>query len=264
MTDVVELTLPVRSESATLVLTRADDPRSTARDLAEAVGTDAVLSARVLMLANSSFYGLSGRVGRLEFAVSVLGFTTVRALALATAADVAGRVPDGFWEHAALAATSADQLAGLFDAEPPDAFCLGLLHGFGTALLHQQQPVPGLCTTEDHELATLVADERASYGIDHAAFGALVLRDWMFPDRLCAGVAGHHDVPDEHAEPLERVLFTARVCADWSRSGRPPAVGQTATVERISGGRLVADDLPTWLERIGERAAALCEGLARL
>lgn len=256
--------LPARSESATLVLTRVADNRSTAADVAAAVGTDPVLAARVLMLANSTFYGLSARVGRLELAVSVLGFTTVRALALATAAEVAGRVPDRFWDHAALAATSADQLAPLFDATPADAFCLGLLHGIGTALLHQQHPTPGLCTTDGPGLVALTAAEMAVYGTDHAAFGATVLRDWQFPEALCQEVAAHHDEPAPDGRPLARVLYSARLCGDWMLTGRPATPDALGTIEALSGGRLAAEDIPTWIDRIGERADALRDGLSRL
>ena len=95
-----------------------------------------------MRLANSAYYGLSGRVRTVTFAVTVLGFTTVRSLALTAAAGVGGGdpVPPGFWRRSACTAVAAGELARPLGLHAPDAFCLGLLSGIGQALLHHADP----------------------------------------------------------------------------------------------------------------------------
>src|SRR5919197_4470276 len=95
--------LPTNPTAAVRVLWLADDPNSSSEDLAAAVSTDPALTTRIMHLANSAYYGLSGRVPSGAFAITVLGFSAVRTLAAAAAAgalDRQGAVPEGFLHHA--------------------------------------------------------------------------------------------------------------------------------------------------------------------
>jgi hypothetical protein len=77
-------------------------------------------------------------------------------------------------------------------------------------------------------------------------------------------VAAHHDEPAPDGRPLARVLYSARLCGDWMLTGRPATPDALGSIEALSGGRLAAEDIPTWIDRIGERADALRDGLSRL
>lgn len=208
--------LPARADVATRVLTVVDDPTSNASDLARAVGADPALAARTVGLANSAYYGLSGRVATIEFAVSVVGFNTVRALSLTLAAglDRPGAVPEGFWEQAATCAAAAGELAPSFGVSAPEAFCLGLLHTIGSALLHQAMPLPALCLPFPSDPGEQAEQEIERYGYGHAEVGARVLAGWNFPPALCFLIAHHHDALPLDASPLARVLQATRSCAD--------------------------------------------------
>src|SRR3954454_19569323 len=95
--------LPTDSTAAVRVLLIADDASSSADDLGAVVAADPALTTRVMRMANSAFYGLSGRVRSCAFAVTVLGFSTVRSVAAATAAGALEEdvtLPPGFWLHA--------------------------------------------------------------------------------------------------------------------------------------------------------------------
>ena len=85
--------LPAQQSAAVRVLHVVDDPASSSTDLATAVGADPVLTAQVMRMANSAYYGLSGRVRSCEFAVTLLGFATIRSLAAAFAAGAIGAEP---------------------------------------------------------------------------------------------------------------------------------------------------------------------------
>ncbi len=95
--------MPARAGAAARVLAITDDPEASIGDLVNAVGADPALAAKILTLANSAYYGLSRRVGTLQYAISVIGFQTVRALAVPVCAGLDGpnAVPAGFWEGAA-------------------------------------------------------------------------------------------------------------------------------------------------------------------
>lgn len=211
--------LPAHPTAAARVLWIADDPTSSATDLAGAISADPALTARAMKLANSAYYGLSGRVSSATFAVTVLGFSTVRSLAVATTARVIGveaSVPRGFWNHAAATACACALVSGRVDAPRPDAFSLGLLHDLGDALLHQADPdgwraARSAATSPDSLDA--VYSERRVLGIDHARAAGRVLTAWRFPTEFTTAIEHHHDGPDQALTPLHKALVAGHALA---------------------------------------------------
>jgi HD-like signal output (HDOD) protein len=255
--------MPARAGAAARVVALADDPDTSAQQLAEAIAPDAVFAARLLRVANSSYYGLGGRVSSLTFAVAVVGFQTVRSLAVAAAAglDSPDAVPAGFWEVAATCATAAELVAPLLGANPGEAFSLGLLHVLGSALLHQQSPLPMLCLPEPESPSELVHLEQQLYGIDHQEAGARVLTAWRLPEALCQLIARHHEPLLPDAPPLERSLHTARALADRILCAGETDLATDHVIAWISDGRLTSSDLGPLLVRLQEKADSLVRGL---
>ncbi|SDI80844.1 HD-like signal output (HDOD) domain, no enzymatic activity [Frankineae bacterium MT45] len=254
--------LPSRAGAATRVLVLADDADTTATDLAHAIGTDPAFAALVISLANSAYYGLGGRVTTLHYAVSVIGFQTIRSLAVTLAAglDNPKSVPAGFWEQAATAAAASNLLAPMLGASAGDAFSLGLVHTLGSALLHQHSPLPALCLPFPDDAYELDVKERELYGIGHAAAGAQVLAGWRFPERLCTLIAGHHSPPLPNAAPLERVLHASRALSDLVLSADPNRERIEHSLVWMSEGRIAPSDVDALardLERDAESLLAL-------
>ncbi|MCU1427962.1 MAG: putative signal transduction protein, partial [Actinomycetia bacterium] len=132
--------LPLRPSSVTRVLMVLDDPRNGAAAAADAVSPDVGLCARILHLANSPYFGASGRIGSIDRAVVTVGTSVVRSLAITTAAGLLGeaaKVPAGFWSHSGAVGVAASRLAGRFGLAAADALCAGLLHDLGVALAYQ-------------------------------------------------------------------------------------------------------------------------------
>jgi HD-like signal output (HDOD) protein len=279
--------LPARAGAAAKVLLLADDPDTSAQQLARAIATDPVFAARVLRVANSSYYGLSGRVSTLPFAVSVVGFQTVRGLAVVAAAglDDPNAAPDGFWAAAATCATAAELLAPILGADSGDAFSLGLLHTLGAALLHQHEPGVVLCLPAPPDPDLLAGQEQDRYGITHQQMGARVLAAWHFPDHVATLIARHHEVLLPDAPALERTLHGARALthqlltdqlrADPLRAdplstdalladpllADPRGAAPEADVAWITQGLVTPPDVEALLERVASRAQTLLEGL---
>lgn len=184
--------MPAHRPVAAKVIAEVDDHRSDARSLGQTLSYDPALVAKVLRLANSAYFGLSGRVSAPAFAVTVVGFSTVRSLAVAAMAGL-DDVPDaleGFWDRSVLTAVAAAEFAPRLGTKAPDAFSVGLLARLGQALLVRCDPVEYplmLAAAADREELLLAESRR--YGAVHTRVSAEALAAWAFPDDLSEALA---------------------------------------------------------------------------
>ncbi|MCI2240411.1 HDOD domain-containing protein [Paenibacillus sp. TRM 82003] len=251
--------LPAHRPVAARVIAQADDHRSDARSLGQTLGCDPALTAKVLRLANSAYFGLSGRVSAPAFAVTVVGFSTVRSLAVAAMAGLED-VPESleeFWERSVLTAVAAGEVAGRLGVKAPDAFSLGLLARLGQALLVRCDPdrYPAvLAGAADRE--ELLAAEVHLYGSSHTRVSAEALAAWSFPDELPAALA-QVDAPG-WASPLSvsvrlGVELSERLLAP-ARAPRPAG--------HLSGGRVDDGELDALRSRVQQVAQEMLRLLA--
>jgi HD-like signal output (HDOD) protein len=248
--------LPANPGSAMRILHLAADANSSATDLGAAVGSDPSLTARIMKVANSAYYGLSGRVSSATFAVTVLGFDTVRAIAAAAAAGVSGNhdtLPEAFWSHSALVAVACSLVAPRVSVRGPEAFSLGLLHDLGDCLLHRGLgPLPPDAPAEDRD-AERLAYERARWGVDHAAAASRVLGAWSFPEEFTHAIALHHDGPKAARSNLQRVLAAGEAVARCAAGSDPAAVAPVLALVDLE---------PSDVAALADRTVAEAEGLA--
>jgi HD-like signal output (HDOD) protein len=201
--------LPPARAAALRVVRTVDDPASGAAQVAAGAAADPALTTRMLRMANSAYYGLTGRVASTSFAVTVLGFATVRSLAAVSAAGFVGDgdLPPGFWARGTATAAGTALVARRVGADPAEGFCVGILHDLGTALLYRSDPAGhGALMARATADAPAHRLEQVRYGGTHASLCADVLSTWGFPDELCAAIARHHDQPSVGAAPLRRAL----------------------------------------------------------
>lgn len=163
--------------------------------------SDQSLTARVLKLANSSFYGRAKAVATLHEAIVLLGFNTLRSLVLATSTHSLFQdgnqndVQDKLWEHSLATAIASRMLAeksGLPHVE--EAFIAGLLHDIGKLVLTQKVAddyKEVISKVEADHLSFIdVEDER--FGFNHADVALLLLDKWSFPPEIVNSVYEHH------------------------------------------------------------------------
>lgn len=180
--------------------TLLEDPECPASALGQVIGRDPVLTARLLRLANSPFYGFPSRIDTVSRAVTVIGMQALRNLVLVTSAvDCLSRlpVPDmrTYWLHSLRAAIAARVLALHCDVDEPEAlFAAGLLHDIGRQIIAAKLPeIARELGIRAGDTGMAVAEvEREVLGFDHAAVGAELLRAWRLPPTLCEPVAFHH------------------------------------------------------------------------
>jgi HD-like signal output (HDOD) protein len=207
--------LPAQRAAAMRALHVSGDPRSSAADLGSALMADPAITAQIIKLANSAYYGLSGRVASVPFAVTVVGFVSVRSVVAAFAAGALGAdavVPPGFWERASASAAATSLVAKRVDAPRPDAFSMGLLHELGDFLLFRASPeahaevhheVPHWDCRRRSRL------ERERFGIDHGQLLGRSLAAWLFPDDFVRAV-DHHCEVHRGGPALARAVVTGQ------------------------------------------------------
>lgn len=259
--------LPAQRPALLRVVQIADDPASSVRQLADVSAGDPAFAARVLQLANSAYYGRAGRVTSIVPAVNLLGAETLRGLAVTMSLGLSGEhgaLPAGFWERASTAAAASRLLAPLVAADPGDAFCVGLLHEVGQALMFRAAPqaYPVLltsCTESD-----LAAAERAWCGVSSGQLAAVALRAAGVPEPLGQAIADQQSDPGGRpgtgAEPLPRALRAGILLSRAVLTGEVDEVVHGALTAAV-GGWFEVEVLRELALRTAAQAAALSASL---
>lgn len=196
--------IPVQPGVGLRLLRMLDDKRVSAESLGKVLERDPSLSARLIKMANSSFYGLAEPVVSAWRSVTVIGVATVRSVVAAAALDLGTAegvsVPAGFWTHATATAAAAGVLAEVADLNAGDAFSIGLLHDIGLALVFRKVPEEfAALTASVGEGVELCEAERVRFGADHAEIGARALEALRFGAESIMAVRQHHESNDHSA-----------------------------------------------------------------
>ncbi len=188
------------------ILELLGDPRTTAAQLEKEIARDLVLTARMLRVANSSFYDGNSEIKTIRDAVVRLGFKTVRnwTLVAATRAVFPGvdtsPILHRIWSRSVRSAVASQIVAeqmGLDDCEI--AFVGGLMQNIGQLIL--ARALPGLCehveqSAHERELPVWRV-EKERLGYDHGALGSMLIDDWGLSRRLGQAVRHHHDLEND-------------------------------------------------------------------
>jgi HD-like signal output (HDOD) protein len=178
------------------------NPKTSALDLARTILEDQSLTARLLRLVNSPFYGFPRRIATVTEAVTILGFAPVRSLLLtASVVDllVGEETPDfsptGLWEHSVGAAVGAGLLARYTRHEDrEEVFVAGLLHDVGKLVLFHfltKEFLAVLETSRREDIPIRTAEQRL-LGFTHDQIGRLLAERWKLPVRLSEAIGCHH------------------------------------------------------------------------
>ncbi len=181
------------------ILRVVDGERSSAKDLVDLMQRDQALAGRVLRLANSGFFACARQVSTLPRAVMLLGFSTVKNLALGikiweTLAQRGGTDIAALWEHSALVGAAARLIAQRTrTADPEEVFTAGLLHDIGRVVLRIRFAAVYERVTTTGGDTPLVTRERDAFGVDHAQAGSWLGEAWALPSSIVDAARLHHD-----------------------------------------------------------------------
>jgi putative nucleotidyltransferase with HDIG domain len=193
--------LPPMTTAMTELIQSLDGDEVDFRRLGSAIGSDPVLAAKVLRVANSSFYGLPRRVSSIQDATIVLGLRTVRTLVLAAA--LTGQFPastlsefnlQACWRHGIGTAICARMFAPHAGLSSDAAFAAGLLHDIGRVGLAVSCPeyYRQVMLFRQERDCTYDEAEQAIFSLDHAAVGRAISERWNLPEAIRDAVAEHH------------------------------------------------------------------------
>jgi HD-like signal output (HDOD) protein len=180
-------------------------PDASAKRVGQIVAQDPGMTAKVLQLVNSAFFGLARRVVNPEQATAMLGVDTMKVLVLGidvfsqfSGTGVEGLGPETIQRHCSHTANIAKQIAVLEKA-PKDvidaSLMAGFLHDIGKLILAQNLPekyaiIMGRSRKEGLPLCQV---EREELGSTHAAVGAYLLGLWGLPSPIVEATAFHHE-----------------------------------------------------------------------
>jgi putative nucleotidyltransferase with HDIG domain len=207
-------------------LDRADGGHGAAAVL---ISRDQALTAQLLRLANSAFYGRSGRVGSALEALTVLGSVVARSVILGAAVFDQPALR-GLWEHSIRAAAAAGAMATRLRLQRPEEVSgAGLLHDLGKVLLFRAAPeaFAVVHARVRARACSFLEAERALLGTDHGEIASWILPRWRLPLRLVDAAVHHHDPGGAGAAPVETfVVHCANSLAHGAGAGddRVPAI----------------------------------------
>ena len=224
------------------------------------------MTAPLLQMVNSGYYGRAGRVTAIVPAVGLVGGQTLRGLAVTMALGMGGEhgpLPEGFWDRAALTAVGSRLMAPHVGAEAGDAFCVGLLREVGQALMFRADPKAYGELLAGCDAATLPAAERDWCGTTNGELAAAALTAGGLPASVCEAIAQQQRDDEDGTlpeAPLARALRGGRVLLQVVTSGDvDDEVG--ATLSALTGGALEARDAGGLALQAASQAAALAASM---
>jgi HD-like signal output (HDOD) protein/ActR/RegA family two-component response regulator len=215
--------VPVRPKTYTELSKLLADPSATSRDISKLMSRDIALSAKLLKIVNSAFFGLPRRVTSIESAINYLGTSMLRSVILATAvvsalgprATKLGYDLELNETHSLLCGNLATQFFSDKNARE-DAFAAGLLQNVGELLLVAEGTDEALRAIK-HAKAQNVSLHEAECElgvVSHASVGAYLLGAWGLPYSIVEAVAHHHDparVPHEKLDIVDAVYVSTLI-----------------------------------------------------
>jgi HD-like signal output (HDOD) protein len=196
--------LPYSPALLTTLYTQTGQNSSTPLDeIAETLSRDQGLTAKILTMANSAFYGLQQEVTTVSRAIAVLGLNEVRALVLAVGVKALTKNKhfpqefkvDEYWEHQLSVALIARFLAPFMGGLDGDnLFTAGILHDLGKLLtaLHSAEDWRAIQTLAVSKNISYSEAEEEHWGIEHGVIGSMVMGTWNLPGDLIEPVNWHH------------------------------------------------------------------------
>jgi len=214
--------LPSPPEAALRIVRACSQGDVANAELSRIAGSDPVLTAELLRVANSSFFGVGHEIRSLTRAITVLGHATLRNLALCLAvresvrSAAAGIGGDAFWEDALIRGAGARLTGQSQRLNPDECFTAGILQDFGMYVMLHLNPARAAGW---EEIRVLDPDARRAveyqwFGAAHDDVNRLLAHAWDLPPELGRALGSHHHCDDDDVidtSTLARVLYLA----DW-------------------------------------------------
>ena len=207
--------LPLFTGTAMQLIRSVDQEDVTVGELSRLISTDAALVAHLLRIVNSSYYGVSRRIGTVSDALSVLGVNLIRRTVTAAVLQRPlfaylheTSVARAFWRHGLLCAALARHLAMQKGVDGELAYMAGLMHDVGRLAMLMQFPQQSdvLLRVRSDDDNFGIDREFSRFGFDHAQVGGALLELWGLPEQIVQAAHQHAD-ETEPEDPMSASVW---------------------------------------------------------
>lgn len=201
-----------------------NNPNTSAYEIASIISEDPALTAKVLKLTNSSFYGISGSITNVKQAIVILGLEAIKSLVISASVfetfskntKLDTEYLERFWRHSLSVASMAKiicrvQKNGSIQMTE-QAFSAGLLHDIGKLIIISHLPQEHLKISElliDDVVRLEDNAEREVLGFSHADIGSFLATKWNLPDSISEAIQKHHEVDSVANEKETAIIHLA-------------------------------------------------------
>jgi HD-like signal output (HDOD) protein len=233
----------------------ADDPNANQRELEKAFEQDPAMTAKILKVANSAYYG-GANVPTIGRAISFLGMSAIRSLVIGVSfQQMSMNRSDSkhfdklqFWQHSMAVALASRVLAKLkIPAKGEELYCCGMMHDIGLLIFERFVPkeFDDAVEVSIRTGRTLIECEREILGYDHAHIGGILAEKWGLNDLMRSGIRYHLD-PKADGQYFEttRVIFWAEKVALLCGYPGPGAIKQIDEAELAKEIGLPVEQIP--------------------
>lgn len=212
--------MPTLSPVVHKIIEVANDSTSSAQDITEVIQLDPVLTAKVIKMVNSAYFGLQQQIKSLKQAVVMLGINTVKNVALSS--SFLGNVKldksavlsgEDFWQHSLGVAVASKMIArrlGIEEENLEEYFIAGLIHDIGKVLINNffKNEMAEIVELSAQKKAPIINIEKKVLKLTHEEIGIAIGKKWKFENQLLYATGKHH----QPAYEGNSAIFSMVVC----------------------------------------------------
>ena len=212
--------LPTLPGIAMRILEAVKKEETGVKEISDILSTDPPLTAKILQIANSPFYGFPMQITSVLHAVSLLGMNTVKNLALSFSLIRNNQKGNNdyfnytsYWKDSLIGAVAAKQIAqAIIPPLSEEAFFLGLLHNIGILAANQCMPKQYSLVLKEKTISACSYHEVENQilGFNHMLLGEALVKSWGLPDIFYMPIGGHHN-PDMLKTDRSEIVDLARI-----------------------------------------------------
>lgn len=229
-----------------------NDPESDFTGISNLLKSDPALAGRVLKVANSAYYGMSGQISSIRQASVLLGIRLLsQIVTMVSNSKLLGKELKGYglnsgdlWRHSIFVAAGADLISGILKVETDhDLFFAGLIHDSGKILLDNYLAGRiGTSPLSEGNTNSGLKTERKLLGFDHAEAGYELCINWNLPEQVANAVRYHHEPEKSDGNVMAYILYVVN-CLSYKNLNQPDEVYDDGLRGALSWLGLSNDDL---------------------